>query len=98
MKAAAAALGRTSRRRLRNTLVVTEVALAVVVLIGAGLLMRSFMRLRAVNPGFRPAGVLTVRVPLGGGRNLAPERRIAFFRQLSGTGRRRCPGCAPWAR
>ena len=39
-------------RRLRNVLVVTEVALAVVVLIGAGLLMRSFVRLRAVDPAF----------------------------------------------
>jgi putative ABC transport system permease protein len=74
--------GRTGRR-LRNTLVVTEVALAVVVLIGAGLLIRSFIRLRSVDPGFRPAGVLTVRVPLGGGRNTAPERRISFFRQIS---------------
>ena len=70
-------------RRLRNTLVVTEVALAVVVLIGAGLLIRSFIRLRSVDPGFQPSGVLTVRVPLGGGRNTAPDRRIAFFRQVS---------------
>jgi putative ABC transport system permease protein len=70
-------------RRLRNALVVTEVALAVVVLIGAGLLMRSFIRLRSVDPGFQPAGVLTVRVPLGGGRNASVERRIAFFRQVS---------------
>ena len=70
-------------RRLRNTLVVTEVALAVVVLIGAGLLIRSFIRLRSVDPGFQPSGVLTVRVPLGGGRNTAPDRRIAFFRQIS---------------
>src|ERR1035438_1874580 len=70
-------------RRLRNTLVSTEVALAVVVLIAAGLLMRSFIRLRAVDPGFRPAGVLTVRVPLAGGRNGATDRRIAFFRQVT---------------
>src|ERR1019366_6279628 len=70
-------------RRIRNTLVSTEVALAVVVLIAAGLLMRSFIRLRGVDPGFRPAGVLTVRVPLAGGRNGATERRIAFFRQVT---------------
>jgi putative ABC transport system permease protein len=70
-------------RRLRNILVVAEVALAVVVLIGAGLLMRSFIHLRAVNPGFQPAGLLTVRVPLGGGRNASVDRRIAFFQQLS---------------
>ena len=70
-------------RRLRNVLVVTEVALAVIVLIGAGLLMRSFLRLRGVDPGFRSEGVLTMRVPLAGGRNSATERRVAFFRQLT---------------
>lgn len=70
-------------RRLRNALVVTEVALAVVVLIGAGLLMRSFVRLRGVDPGFQAAGLLTMRVPLAGGRNAAPDRRVAFFRQVS---------------
>jgi putative ABC transport system permease protein len=77
--------GSTGRagRRIRNTLVSTEVALAVVVLIAAGLLMRSFIRLRGVDPGFRPAGVLTVRVPLAGGRNSARDRRIAFFRQVT---------------
>ena len=71
-------------RRVRNALVVAELALAVVVLIGAGLLMRSFTRLRSVDPGFQPAGLLTVRVPLAGGRNAAPDRRIAFFRQVTG--------------
>jgi putative ABC transport system permease protein len=70
-------------RRVRTALAITEVALAVVVLIGAGLLIRSFIQLRSVDPGFKPAGLLTVRVPLGGGRNAAPERRIAFFRQVS---------------
>jgi putative ABC transport system permease protein len=77
--------GTTGRagRRLRNTLAITEVALAMVVLIGAGLLIQSFIRLRSVDPGFQPAHVLTVRVPLGGGRNAATDRRIAFFRQIS---------------
>ena len=91
--------GTTGRggRRLRNALVVTEVALAVVVLIGAGLLIRSFIRLRSVDPGFQPSGVLTVRVPLGGGRNTAPDRRIAFFRQLSDRSPR-CRVCGRWAR
>ncbi len=70
-------------RRLRNTLVITELALAMVVLIGAGLLMRGFIRLRSVDPGFQPARVLTIRVPLAGGRNAAPDRRIAFFRQVA---------------
>src|ERR1019366_3607310 len=47
-------------RRMRNALAIAEVALAVVVLIGAGLLIRSFIRLRGVDPGFRPAGVRAV--------------------------------------
>lgn len=73
--------GRSSRF-LRNSLVVVEVALAVLVLIGAGLLLRSFARLRAVDPGFRPSGLLTARIPMAGGRNSAPERRVAFFSQV----------------
>jgi putative ABC transport system permease protein len=68
---------------MRNALVVSEMALAVIVLIAAGLLIRSFVRLRSVDPGFQPAGVLTARVPLAGGRNSAPARRLAFFQQLT---------------
>jgi putative ABC transport system permease protein len=74
-------LGRTGRL-LRNTLVVSEVALAVVVLIGAGLLIQSFVRLRSINLGFQPASVLTMRVPLGGGMNSAAAQRAVFVRQL----------------
>jgi len=73
-----------SGRMLRNALVIAEVALAVVVLIGAGLLIRSFVGLRSADPGFRPAGLLTLRVPLAGGRNASPDRRIAFFQQVAG--------------
>jgi putative ABC transport system permease protein len=65
-------------RAVRQVLVIIEIALAVVVLIGAGLLIRSFVRLRAASPGFDPTGVLTLRMPLGGGRNDAPQRRIEF--------------------
>ncbi len=75
--------GTTSRagRALRSTLVVAEVALAVLVLIGSGLLVRSFLRLRAVDPGFQPANLLTLRLPLVGGRNSALDRRIPFIHQ-----------------
>lgn len=72
-----------SVRWLRSALVVAEIALALVVLVGAGLLMRGFERLRAIDPGFRPASLLNMRIPLGGGRNNAPERRVAFFQQLT---------------
>ena len=72
-----------SGRMVRNVLVVAEVALAVLVLIGAELLIRSFVRLRSADPGFRPSGLLTLRVPLAGGRNVAPDRRIAFFQQVA---------------
>jgi len=76
--------GTTGRggRMVRNALVVVEVALAVVVLIGAGLLIRSFQRLRSADAGFQPSGLLTFRLPLAGGRNTALGRRIAFFQQV----------------
>jgi putative ABC transport system permease protein len=70
-----------SARRVRSSLVVAELALAVVVLIGAGLLIRSFIRLRSVDAGFQPAGLLTVRVPLSGARYSTPERKVAFLQQ-----------------
>jgi putative ABC transport system permease protein len=52
------------RRTLRSLLVVTEVALAVVLLAGAGLLIRSFQRLQAVNPGFNPQGLMVLGLEL----------------------------------
>jgi predicted permease len=56
------ATGGRERHRLRNGLVVSQVALALVLLIGSGLMLRSFMALRAVDPGFDPHNVLTARV------------------------------------
>ena len=66
-------LGRAGRT-LRSALVVLEIGLALVVLIGASLLVRSFEGLRAARCGFNPANVLTFRVPLAGGRNFTRER------------------------
>jgi len=52
------------RQRLRSVLVVSEIALALVLLTGAGLMVKSFMRMRAVDPGFRTQNVLTMTVDL----------------------------------
>jgi putative ABC transport system permease protein len=68
-----------SGRMLRSGLVVLEIALALVMLIGATLLARSFNRLRSVSPGFDSSNLLTLRLPLSGGRNAAPPRRVAFL-------------------
>jgi putative ABC transport system permease protein len=69
------------RRRLRASLVVGEVALAVVLTIGAGLLLRSFVALLAVDPGFRAENLLTLQVQIPGRINSADARR-AFYADL----------------
>jgi putative ABC transport system permease protein len=67
--------------RLRSMLVVAEVALSLVLLIGAGLLINSLLRLQMVDPGFRPENVLAVRVGLTPKYSENPQK-IAFFKQL----------------
>jgi putative ABC transport system permease protein len=62
LKQGAAAGGDRSRRLLRSSLVVLEIALALVLLAGASLMVTSFLRLRQVDPGFRPAGVMVADV------------------------------------
>jgi putative ABC transport system permease protein len=68
--------------RLRGALVVAQVSLAVVLLVGAGLLVRSLQRLTAVDPGFDPTGVLTVAVDLPQATYPDPARQAAFNRDL----------------
>src|SRR4051812_42939629 len=67
------------RARLRSGLIVAEVALALVLLAGAGLLMRSFFALRSVNPGFDPENVLTARLARP---NAKGEQSVAFYEEL----------------
>ena len=70
------------RGRLREALVVAEVALALLLAIGAALTARSLMRLQAVEPGFRADGVLTAYLTLPGATYPKPEERVNFFRTL----------------
>ena len=71
-------------RRTLNALVVVEVALSLVLLTGAGLLIRSFIRLQNVDPGFRAENVLTARVSLPATRYPQPRDSAAFFDQTLG--------------
>jgi putative ABC transport system permease protein len=77
--------GSTSGRRhnrLRNALVIAEVALALVLLTGAGLLLKSFVRLQNVNPGFNPENVLTAEISLPALRYPDRESQVNFFAEL----------------
>jgi putative ABC transport system permease protein len=65
---------------LRNVVVVAEVALCFVLLIGSGLMFRSFLELQRINPGFDPKGMLTFQVL--GGRGGPPEQRAANTREV----------------
>lgn len=71
-----------SNQRLRRLLVVAEVALSLALLSGAGLLIKSFVRLQEVDPGFKPDGVLTMRVVLPQARYTDQDRIRTFFREL----------------
>jgi len=76
-------LGRTDAdsggHRTRSILVVSEVALSLILLIGAGLMIRSFQNLRNVNPGFDSRQVLTMSVVISRAKFLSPDQAISFF-------------------
>jgi len=69
-------------RRTRKLLVIAEFALAVVLLAGAGLLIRSFLRLQSVNPGFKPENVLLARVSLPQATARTAAQQEAIFQQI----------------
>ncbi|PWT93384.1 MAG: ABC transporter permease [Blastocatellia bacterium] len=73
----------TSRRlRLRSVLVISEFALALVLLIGSGLMVKSFLRVQDVKPGFEPTRLLTARIALPDTKYDKFEKTRAFFEQL----------------
>jgi putative ABC transport system permease protein len=72
----------TGRRWIRSALLVAEVALSIILLVGAALLLRSFAKLTDVNPGFRADNVLAFRVSLPQTTYAEDHHRIAFFDKL----------------
>lgn len=71
-----------SRQRLRSALVAAEIALSLVLLVGMGLMLRSFLKLRAVDPGFRSEGVLCLNIMLPESRYPERNQRADFIRQV----------------
>jgi len=76
--------GGVRHRRLRQAFVVAEVALAVVLLVGAGLMLRTFESLSSVDAGFDTQHVLTARVSLPGRKYDQPAKTLAFYRDAIG--------------
>jgi len=70
------------RNRLRSVLVISEFALALVLLVGAGLMIRTFVALETVDAGFDPHNVVSMVVSVSGSKEEDPGRRGIFYRQL----------------
>jgi predicted permease len=73
----------TAALRLRDGLVISEVALACLLVIGAGLMLRSFVNLLRTDPGFRPEHVLTASISLPNARYKTPESVSTFYEKLT---------------
>jgi len=82
LRSAGRTAGGREGRRVRRALVVAEVALSLALLTGAGLMIRSFLLLRGADPGFRVAGLQTIRIDLPVSRYAAPARQALFFDQF----------------
>ncbi|MBO0801350.1 MAG: ABC transporter permease, partial [Blastocatellia bacterium] len=76
------ATGGAGQRRVRSLLVVSEIALSLMLLVGAGLLLRSFLKLQAVDPGFNPQNLLAMRISLGRTKYQTDAQVVDFYDQL----------------
>ena len=76
-------LGRQRGERFRSGLVVAQLALAVVLLVGAGLLLKSFLRLASVDPGMRTERILTFRIAVPSATYSSPARISDFYERLA---------------
>ena len=72
----------TGRRRMRNALVVTEIAFSLMLLVGAGLMTKSFLKLQSVSPGFKPDQILTMHLTLPRAKYDSDEKITSYYRQL----------------
>ncbi len=79
LKAAGRGLSSGVRQRLRGLLVVSETALTLVLLVGGGLMLKSFAALRSADLGFNPHGMLTMQVALSEHQYPTPEKQMAYF-------------------
>jgi hypothetical protein len=77
-------IGRARTARVRRILIIAEVALSLVLVIGAGLLIKSFARLIRINPGFRVENLITARISLPESQYRDNHRVVAFYRELLG--------------
>ncbi len=82
LKEGAQAAGTGRRGLLRGALAVAELSLALMLLIGAGLLIKSFYRVLSIDPGFRPEHVLTMDLNLTDARYPSPQQRAGFFSEV----------------
>ena len=69
--------------QIRRLLIITEVALSLILLVGAGLLVRSYQRIASASPGFNPHNVLSLRLSLPASKYGTPESITDFYRQAS---------------
>ena len=74
--------GSRSRNRARNLMVIAQVALSMILLVGSGLMIRSFARLQTVDLGFDPAHVLTMRIALPPTKYATPQQQIGFYHEV----------------